>query len=79
MRLKEPLYGIRVAGMHWMFHLGLAITMVFTNSKEAMPLPPYCDHPRQKLKSSDDSTDLNRISLLDPIQVSRTLYKAFGG
>ena len=29
MRLKEPLYGIRIAQMHWLVHLTLFITQCF--------------------------------------------------
>ena len=27
MRLKEPLYGIKIAGMHFIYHIILAVTM----------------------------------------------------
>ena len=29
MRLKEPLYGVRAAGIHYLLHLGLLITMIY--------------------------------------------------
>lgn len=32
MRLKEPLYGIRVAQLHWAMHLSMAIAMIFIES-----------------------------------------------
>ena len=44
MRLKEPLYGVRVAGMHFVFHLGLVVTMIFTKLKDGTPLPTDCKH-----------------------------------
>lgn len=29
MRLKEPLYGVRVGGMHFVYHFSLAVTMIY--------------------------------------------------
>ena len=29
MRLKEPLYGMKVAGMHFLVHIIFAVTMIY--------------------------------------------------
>ena len=29
MRLKEPLYGVIIGGMHYLFHFCLGITMIY--------------------------------------------------
>ena len=33
MRLKEPLYGLRVAKLHWVIHLSLAVAMIYMESQ----------------------------------------------
>ena len=33
MRLKEPLYGVIVAGMHFIFHICMGLTMIFQEIK----------------------------------------------
>ena len=33
MRLKEPLYGLRVAQLHWVMHLAMAITMIILEAQ----------------------------------------------
>ena len=32
MRLKEPLYGAKVAGLHFVLHLSLAFTMIYVET-----------------------------------------------
>ena len=45
MRLKEPLYGVRVAGLHYVRHLSLVITMIFTSfdPRKDKILPEICN------------------------------------
>ena len=42
MRLKEPLYGVKVAGMHFLIHIILAIAMIIvqTNMDHGLVVPP---------------------------------------
>jgi len=33
MRLKEPLYGLNISNLHFVFHLGLALAMIFIETR----------------------------------------------
>ena len=33
MRLKEPLYGLNISNLHFIFHLGLAFAMIFIETR----------------------------------------------
>ena len=51
MRLKEPLYGVKMAGMHFLIHIILAIAMIVVQSNlDNGTLPPESYHcpPRSK-------------------------------
>ena len=50
MRLKEPLYGIRIAQMHWLIHLTLFATMCYVVAKfSAADFEDYVHQPGGKI------------------------------
>ena len=39
MRLKEPLYGINIVNLHFVYHFGLALTMIFIEIQHPIKIP----------------------------------------
>jgi len=44
MRLKEPLYGLRAGGLHYIMHLSLVIAMIIIEGRPGSESPPPDPH-----------------------------------
>ena len=90
MRLKEPLYGLHIAQMHFVIHLSLAICMIYMHTK----LPQkdlsdiyFNDHGIWKIKQEcrkygepkhhdvvDNLPETRHLAAFSPIDFYKELY-----